>query len=97
MHAAMLLGSAVGAVIGAMHAIGLMRRIAARADHAFPALPPGKLWTPLYYGLWTVLLWTVFGAYVLYAWILACAIHALHRWRSRRPLPGRDGTPPTGS
>jgi|TARA_R110002096_G_scaffold198229_4_gene381970 hypothetical protein len=86
MNTAILIGSAFGAALGLIHAAGLARRIFARSDFAFPGFALGRIWTPLYYGLWTILLWVIFGAYVLYLWLIACGVFGLHRlWRG--PLP----------
>ena len=86
MNTAILIGSAFGAAAGLIHAAGLARRIFARSEFTFPGFTLGRTWAALYYGLWTILLWTVFGAYVLYLWLIACGVFGLHRlWRSRLP------------
>ena len=90
MNSAILIGGAFGAGIGLVHAIGLARRLVARSDFASPGFSPSGIWTPLYYGLWTLLLWTVFGSYVLYLWLIACgAFGAHHLWRSWSPASWR--------
>jgi hypothetical protein len=85
MNTAILIGSVVGAGLGLMHATALARRMFARADSLAPGFSLGSLGTPLYFGFWTLLLWTVFGSYVLYLWLIACVVFAAHRlWRGVR-------------
>ena len=75
------LGSAIGAVIGIAHGVNLYRQMAARA-------PAGRATSgkaqALYYALWTLLLWTVFGAYALLFWILGILAYPIVRL-IRRP------------
>ena len=61
------IGSAVGAVLGLLHAIHLYRQIAERAAVAGATGLNGR---GLYYGIWTFALWTIFGSYVLAFWLL---------------------------
>jgi len=61
------IGSALGAAVGLLHGVYLYRQLVARA----PANDPtGRRAVGAYYGLWAILLWTIFGAYVLAFWIL---------------------------
>lgn len=86
MNTAILIGSAFGAGIGLIHAAGIARRLSARSEFASPAFSPSGIRAPLYYALWTLLLWTVFGSYVFYLWLIACgAFGAHHLWRSWSP------------
>ena len=81
MNTAVLICSAFGAVAGLLHAACLARRLSARADFAHCSFAPARVLTPLYYGLWTFLLWTVFGSYVLYLWLAACGVYGAHHLR----------------
>lgn len=90
MNTAILIGSAVGASAGLTHAAGLARKLFARADFAHSSFALGGILTPLYYGLWTLLLWMVFGSYVLYLWLAACAVYGVHLlWLSWSPAGRR--------
>lgn len=90
MNTAILIGSALGAGIGLIHAAGLARRLYARSDFALPGFALSGIWTPLYFGLWTLLLWTVFGSYVFCLWLIACGIYGAHHlWRSGSPASWR--------
>lgn len=90
MNTAILIGSAFGAAIGLVHAAGLARRLAVRSDFASPGFSLSGIGAALYYGLWTLLLWTMFGSYVLYLWLIACgAFGAHHLWRSWSPTSWR--------
>lgn len=90
MNTAILIGSAVGAGAGLIHAAGLTRQLSARADFAHSKFALGRILTPFYYGFWTLLLWTVFGSYVLYLWLAACGVYGAHLlWRSWSPTGRR--------
>jgi len=77
------IGTALGAVLGALHAGSLAREVAARSSG-----PRG-----VYYGLWTFALWTLLGAYVLAFWCLGAVGLAAARLFGRGPeMPiERDG------
>lgn len=90
MNTAIFIGSAVGAGAGLIHATGLARQLSARADFAYSSFALGGILTPLYYGLWTLLLWTVFGSYVIYLWLAACGVYCVHLlWLSWSPAERR--------
>jgi hypothetical protein len=70
------LGSALGTILGLMHGVYLYRQIAARAPSG--RVPGGKV-VGLYYALWVLLLWTLFGSYVLAFWILGILAYPIVR------------------
>ena len=76
MSTTLILGSAVGLLIGAIHAFGLFRSNAKRSygGNAEGQLRPKA--RAAYYGLWALVLWTAFGSYVLYLWLFAVALYA---------------------
>jgi hypothetical protein len=80
------IGSALGAVVGLLHGIYLYRQQAARAPVNDPT---GNRAIGLYYGLWAVVLWIVFGAYVLAFWILGAFAWLVMRLMSRAVRSGR--------
>lgn len=61
------IGSAFGAVLGCLHGVYLYRKISARASAAGA---PGIDVRGLYYAVWTFVLWTIFGSYVLAFWLV---------------------------
>lgn len=63
----LLLGSALGGVLGVLHGASIYRKI---ADRDSTGMAPSGPISGLYYALWTLVLWTLFGAYVLAFWIL---------------------------
>jgi len=72
----LLLGSLLGFVLGSAHAVYLYREITARrlttggnASNARAAC----------YGVWTLALWTLFGAYVLTLWLVGVVLSTLVR------------------
>ena len=75
------LGTALGAVLGVLHAVHLYRQRAARVLTGGPGRQKAE---SLYYGLWAFALWTVFGAYVLGFWILGSVGLGISRLLSGR-------------
>jgi hypothetical protein len=70
------LGSTLGALLGLTHGVYLYRRIAAREPGGDG--PGGRL-QGLYYAFWALLLWTLFGSYVLAFWVLGLLAYPLVR------------------
>ena len=68
------IGSAVGAVLGGLHALYVYRDISARAakngNRNGNGNGKGGQIRALYHGLWTFALWTLFGSYVLGFWLI---------------------------
>ena len=75
------IGCACGATLGLLHALYLYRQIAARnsTDGATGINRRG-----LYYGTWTLVLWTIFGSYVLAFWLIGAIATALIGLKSRK-------------
>lgn len=67
------LGAALGLVLGAFHAIYVYRRRIAAA--------PAEPLAAVYYAAWTLALWTLFGAYVLFFWLIGAAGMGIARLR----------------
>ncbi len=70
------IGSLLGVVIGALHAVYLYRQHVART----PADQAGEV----YFGLWALGLWTLFGSYVLVLWIIGVVAYAVSKVIPRR-------------
>lgn len=75
MMAFIWIGTSLGAVLGLLHGISVFRQQSTRAGGSF-----GKA---LYFALWTLALWVVFGAYVLAFWILGAVGLTLSRLGKR--------------
>jgi hypothetical protein len=77
----LLMGSALGALLGLLHGVYLFRQIAVRppAD----GIPGGKA-QGLYYALWAFVLWILFGSYVLAFWILGLLAYPIVRLVQRQ-------------
>ncbi|MDX1394503.1 MAG: hypothetical protein R3195_08930 [Gemmatimonadota bacterium] len=75
MSVALIIGSGVGALIGARHAWGLLRRTSGRSTPGDPRHATRSRATAAYYGLWALVLWTVFGSYLLYLWLFAVVLY----------------------
>jgi len=74
------IGSALGAVLGLLHGAYLYRQIAARAANGGTGLNIQGL----YYGVWTFVLWTIFGSYVLALWLVGAVASSLVRLIPKR-------------
>ena len=75
------IGCACGATLGLLHALYLYRQIAARNSTAGA---PDINRRGLYYGIWTFVLWTVFGSYVLAFWLIGAIASALIGLRPKK-------------
>ena len=75
MSATLIIGSSVGAVIGAVHAWSLLRPSASGAPTEAATRGRYGRVAGVYYGLWAVVLWTLFGSYVLYLWLLGAGLY----------------------
>ncbi len=88
MPTALIVGSAVGAVIGLVHGWGVYKaRIAASGPSGNGAASRLRA---AYHALWTLALWVLFGAYVFYLWLIGVVLYAGYRALGllRRPRTG---------
>ena len=68
----------IGAAIGLVHAAYVFRAVRlANGETGAGKRPP-----PIVYSIWTILLWTLLGGYVLAMWVIGAAGYLLFR-RSR--------------
>ncbi len=77
----LLIGSALGALLGLLHGVYLFRLIAVRAPA--DGIPGGKV-QGLYYALWAFILWILFGSYVLAFWIFGLLAYPIVRLVQRQ-------------
>lgn len=70
------IGTALGMILGLLHARFLYRQIAARHSAAGSKRINIR---GLYYGIWTFALWTIFGSYVLAFWLVGAIANTLLR------------------
>ena len=71
----LLVGSAIGAAIGLVHATILFTQRTADGQSAAASI---------YSAGWALILWTVFGAYVLLFWLLGAILMGTFRLIGRR-------------
>lgn len=68
MTAFLWVGTSLGAIFGLLHGVCVARQqFAATGNHA----------RALWFALWTAMLWTLFGAYLLAFWLVGAATFAL--------------------
>ncbi len=77
MSGVLIIGSALGGVVGLLHGAVLYRNQRRRGASDGAAL---------YTAIWTFALWTLFGAYVLSLWVLAGLAYTGYLiWLDQRP------------
>lgn len=76
MDTALLVGSVFGAFVGIAHACAIFRTQRARNNNPKRSQHNVKVST-LYYVVWTVALWVLFGSYVLYLWAVASVVYLI--------------------
>jgi len=78
----LLIGSALGALVGLLHAVHLFRQISPRAKAS--GVPGGRT-QGIYYGLTAFVLWSLFGSYVLALWFVGALaypiVYMARRWK----------------
>lgn len=75
MTTVLLVGTVVGALFGVMHALYVYRLIITEA----PAETPPCRARALYYALWTLGLWLLFGSYVLMLWLIGVVLYTIFK------------------
>lgn len=75
----LLAGAFIGGFVGLLHAVQIFGERLRRGT--------GGVLSAAWFALWTMALWTVFGAYVLAFWVFGLALMALSRLLVRRAAP----------
>lgn len=76
---ALLIGTSVGAVIGLLHACQVYRGLVGEFPNALDQRPAATRAYAAYSALWTFLLWTAFGSYVLFLWVVSVIVYSIYR------------------
>ena len=71
------IGVIAAVVIGILHSAYIFRHVLGDARGHGPSFRNGL--RALYYALWTMLLWAVFGSYVLFMWIISVVVYGIAR------------------
>ena len=79
-------GSALGAVIGLLHAFYLYRQGAASRMASGATQPAVTRGEAVYRALWAFVLWTAFGSYVLVLWIAGAVLYSVWRLVPKRSM-----------
>lgn len=83
---AFIIGSAVGAIVGLLHASMIYVHRTRESSRRLFDHPIAVRANAAYYALWTFSLWVLFGSYVLYLWVISIVVYAVvgaWRWCSR--------------
>lgn len=78
MESFLWVGSSIGAVIGLIHGVCLFKNISTRTSASKVSV------RSVYYALWTFILWTIFGSYVLFFWLVGVFANLSSRMISGR-------------
>ena len=81
----------MGGAVSYFLTVGIFAGLAVGLLHSFQILGhhrhlPGKAGMAFifYRAIWAVLLWTLFGAYLLFFWLLGLVLRPLAGWRTKR-------------
>lgn len=83
------IGMGIGFLLGLAHGVHVYRRLTARPYGTGVLV---RHMRGLYYGLWALALWIVFGPYVVAIWTIGGLAYLGHRFRRserQQPVPGR--------
>ena len=96
MGALLWLGMAIGLACGLAHAVYVSNCINRDAALVTPNSPDRQ--SGLFYAIWTLVLWVLFGVYVTVLWVIACCFYIPSRLSGRQStiLP-RRAQPPLGA
>ena len=75
MNAYLWIGTTIGAIVGFLHMLIIFQTRLGRAGLA----PLKTVWQ----GIWTWILWTLFGAYILAFWILGAVLLGVSKLMNR--------------
>lgn len=78
MDTVLLVGLVVGTGIGLLHAGYVFRSRLGDVPAARRRQPLGTTLRAAYHALWTLLLWVVFGSYVLFMWVISLVAYAAY-------------------
>lgn len=79
MDVALLIGTSVGAVVGFLHALQVYRAQVKEFPNSLHERPMATRGYAAYSALWTFFLWTVFGFYVLFLWIVSVIVYSIYK------------------
>ncbi len=86
MSTLLIIGSAVGVIIGLVHA-GYVYFQRTKEDPKKLADHPLRVRAnAAYFALWTLALWVVFGSYVFSLWLISVVIYAAYQGIKRLPI-----------
>ena len=83
MDAILWMGTLVGVVLGCAHGVYVYRTMAADEVAAAEGGSGGIRLRAAYHAFWTVVLWVLFGTYVLVLWAISVIAFGAHRLLKR--------------
>ena len=72
-----MIGSSVGAVLGLLHATSIYSRRTGEIPERKAKHPIKVRAGAAYYALWTLLLWVLFGSFVVLLWLIGVVLYTL--------------------
>lgn len=75
----LMVGTVVGFIIGLFHACYVYTQRTKEDPIALSKSPAKIRAGAAYFALWTLILWTAFGAYVFNLWLLSVVVYGIYR------------------
>ena len=83
----MIIGSAVGVIIGLVHAGYVYFQRTRESPKKLAEHPLRIRANAAYFALWTLVLWAAFGSYVFYLWLISLVIYGAYQGIRQLPHP----------
>ena len=82
----LMIGSAVGIIIGLVHAVYVYFQRTKEDPKKLAEHPLKVRANAAYFALWTLLLWAAFGSYIFNLWLISVVIYAAFQGIKRLPI-----------
>ncbi len=87
MSTLLMIGSAVGVIIGLVHGCYVYVQRTKEDPKKLAEHPVRVRINAVYFALWTLVLWTAFGSYVFNLWLISVVIYSAYKGIKRFPIP----------
>ena len=95
MSTLLMIGSAVGVIIGLVHGCYVYVQRTKEDPKKLADHPVRVRANAVYFALWTLVLWMVFGSYVFNLWLISVVIYSAYKGIKRLPIPSFKKAPQT--
>ncbi len=95
MSTLLMIGSAVGVIIGLVHGCYVYFQRTREDPKKLAEHPVRVRANAVYFALWTLVLWTAFGSYVFNLWLISVVIYTAYNGIKRLHFPKFKKSPQT--